>query len=146
MNRELTRRDPLLFAGVFDELSGQTGRLAVRDHPAGDVAAEDIEDDVQIVKTPLHRTSEFGDVPAPKLVRAGGQQFRLPVGRMDKLVAAFAVFAACIQKPVHGANRAVIPAIVKQRSINLRRRTVLKALLMKASQNDRLLVVLQAAR
>jgi hypothetical protein len=30
----------------------------------------------------------------------------------------------------------MIPAVVEQRSVDLRRRTILKALLMEASQND----------
>jgi len=57
---------------------------------------------------------------------------------MDELVAAFAILAFRIQQSIHGADRAAILTIVEQRSVNLRRRTVLKAFLMKASQNGRL--------
>jgi hypothetical protein len=34
--------------GLLDELLGQFGAFPVRDHPAGDVAAEDVQDDVEI--------------------------------------------------------------------------------------------------
>ncbi len=58
-----------------------------------DVAAEDIKDHLQIVKARLHRPAQFGDVPAPELVRAAGQQFRLLIRRMNELIAAFASLA-----------------------------------------------------
>jgi hypothetical protein len=44
------------------------------EQPADDVAAEDVE---QLVVDPLDRTQELGDIPAPDLVGAGGEQFRL---------------------------------------------------------------------
>ena len=62
--------DLLLLAGVFDELFGQAGGFAISDHPAGDIAAEDVKDDVQVIEAPFHRTAEFGDVPAPELIRS----------------------------------------------------------------------------
>ncbi len=55
---------------------------------------------------------------------------------MNQLVAAFAISAFCIQQPVHGADRAVIVAVVEQRGVDLCRGTVLKALLKKSSQYD----------
>jgi hypothetical protein len=54
---------------------------------------------------------------------------------MNELVAALTRLALPFQNPVHGANRAVIPAFVEQRSVNRRGRTVLKPLLMKAGQD-----------
>ena len=47
MDGELTGRDVLFQAGVFDEPLGQFGAFAVGDHPANDVAAENIQDDVE---------------------------------------------------------------------------------------------------
>lgn len=41
VDRELAGSDSLFLAGVIDELFGQISCLAVRDHPARDVAAED---------------------------------------------------------------------------------------------------------
>ena len=72
---------------------GQFGALPIGDHPADDIAAEDVEDDVEIEVGPLGRTPQFGNIPAPELVGTGGQQFRLLVGRMDELIAALAILA-----------------------------------------------------
>jgi hypothetical protein len=44
----------------------------VGDHPADDVAAEDVEDDVQVQVGLLRRAEQLRDVPAPHLVRRGG--------------------------------------------------------------------------
>ena len=43
---ELVLGNRVLFAGFFDKCFGQFGAFARGDHPADDVAAEDIEDDV----------------------------------------------------------------------------------------------------
>jgi len=45
----------VLADGLLDELLGQFGAFPGRDHPAGDVAAEDVEDDVEIEVGPLGR-------------------------------------------------------------------------------------------
>ena len=102
----------------LNESFGQFRALPVGDHPADDIAAEDIEDDVQIEVGPLRRPAQFGDVPAPELVGAGGQQFRLLIRRMHELIAALAVLALLFQHPVHGADRAMIPAFVEQCGID----------------------------
>ena len=65
---ELAGRDVLRVAGVLDEPLGQFGAFAVGDHPTDDVAAEDIQDDVEVVGGPLHRAAQLGDVPTPQLV------------------------------------------------------------------------------
>src|SRR3954447_4450411 len=135
MELELTRKDTLLFTGMLDQLFGQTGGLAISDHPAGDVAAKHVQNDVEIIEAPFHRPPEFGDVPAPELVRSGGQQFRLAVRRMDELVAALAVFTGSVEQPIHGSDRAMILARVEQRSIDLGGGTILKPLLMQTGQN-----------
>jgi hypothetical protein len=54
----------------------------------GLIAAEDIEDHVEIEISPLRRTEQLRDIPAPELVGPGGQQFGLRVSRMRELVAA----------------------------------------------------------
>jgi len=68
---ELAGCDVLLSAGILDELVGQAGRLAWGDHP-GDITAEHIEDDVQMIERPFDRTSELSDVPTPELIGSGG--------------------------------------------------------------------------
>ena len=60
---QLTGLDVLLRAGVLDESSGELRALARRHHPAGDIAAEDIQDDVEVKVGPLGRTEQFGYNP-----------------------------------------------------------------------------------
>ncbi len=55
--------NPLLAAAFGDQALGQRRRLSQGDHPADDVAAEDVQDDVQIVIGPRGRPLELGDVP-----------------------------------------------------------------------------------
>ena len=46
MERELTRLDALFFAALFDQSLGQLRAFTIRDHPAGNVAAEHVEEHV----------------------------------------------------------------------------------------------------
>jgi hypothetical protein len=67
--------------------------LAVGDHPADDVAAEDVEDDVQVEVRPLDRSEELCDVPRPDLIRRSREELGLRVLRVRELVAALADLA-----------------------------------------------------
>ena len=51
--------DALFGAGRADELFGQGGGLARRDHPADHVATEDINDHVEVEVRPLGRPLEL---------------------------------------------------------------------------------------
>ena len=93
MQRELARWDGLFLATFLDQSLGQFGTFAHRDHPTRDVAAEDIEDHVEIKVGPFRWSEQLGDVPAPELIGRRGQKFRLLVRRMGELVAAFTGFA-----------------------------------------------------
>ena len=62
---ELIRQDDLLFGSFLDELPGEFGSFARRHHPTDDVAAEDVQDHVEIEVGPLYGTTQLGDVPAP---------------------------------------------------------------------------------
>ena len=73
VDSELAWLDELFGAGFFDERGGKCGGFRQRHHPADEVAAEDIEEHVEIEVRPLHRAAQFRDVPAPQLVRCGGQ-------------------------------------------------------------------------
>ena len=97
MHGELARRDLLRTAGVLDQTLSQLGAFAIRDHPAHDVTAEHVQDDVKMIRGPFHRAAQLGDVPAPQLVGFGGQQLRLLIRRMSELVAALAAFAMRFQ-------------------------------------------------
>src|SRR5450759_3991836 len=53
MQRELAGPDVLFRATLLDQPLGQFRTLAMRDHPADDVAAEHIEDHVEVEVGPL---------------------------------------------------------------------------------------------
>src|SRR5438046_1681035 len=85
---ELTRIDALLGAGLGDQALGQRGGLGVCDKPADDVAAEDVEDDVEVEVVPLGGPEKLGDVPGPDLVGCDGEELGLGVVGMSENVAA----------------------------------------------------------
>ena len=128
MHGELARLDPLLRAGVRDQALGQRGALARREHPADHVAAEDVEDDVEIEIRPLGGAQELRDVPAPDLVGPGRQQLRRRVVGAADLVAPLLDLAGRVQEPVHRARRAEIGPLVEQRGMHLRGSLVDEAL------------------
>src|SRR5271168_186234 len=96
--------DILFRATLLDQPLGQLRAFAHRYHPAGDVAAEHIEDHVKIKVGPLGGPQQLGDVPAPELIGSRGQEFRLLVRRMNELVTAFSGFTPPFQQAVHRAN------------------------------------------
>ena len=51
MQGEHLRFDVLLEAGFLDQRRGERGVLPVGNHPAHDVAAEDVEQDVEVGRT-----------------------------------------------------------------------------------------------
>lgn len=53
MEVELAGNDALLVAAVADQAFGQLGTFAIGDHPADHIAAEDVQDDVEIVVCPF---------------------------------------------------------------------------------------------
>jgi hypothetical protein len=55
----------LFRASLLDQPLGQFGALPHRDHSAGDVAAEDIENDVEVEVGPLGGPQRFGDMNIP---------------------------------------------------------------------------------
>src|SRR5438093_2884064 len=126
MEPELVRLDILLFTSLLDELSCQLGPFSRSHHPADDVAAEDIEDDVQVKVGPLGQAAQLGDVPTPQLIRGGGQQFRLLISRMDELIAALARCSVLFQNPIHGSSRAKILTFIEQSRMDGCRRAVLE--------------------
>jgi hypothetical protein len=71
---------------------GELAGLGGRDHPADDVAAEDVDDHEQLVVDASGWALELGDVPAPDLVRSTGEQLGLLLRRVRALAPSFPVF------------------------------------------------------
>ena len=82
MQRQRVRRDVVLGHRFGDKLLGQFGGFPRSDHPADDIAAENIQDHIQVETGPFGRAFKFRDIPAPDLVGRGGQKFRLGVDRV----------------------------------------------------------------
>jgi hypothetical protein len=85
MDGQLVEIDALLADAVSQQPLDQRRRLSRGQHSVDHIAAVDVEDDVEVVVGPLHRTQQLGDVLRPHLIGAGGQQFGLDVGGMDSL-------------------------------------------------------------
>src|SRR5664279_2254537 len=132
---ELAGHDELLVAGVADQALGELGAFAIGYHPADDIAAEDVQDHVEIEIGPLHRPQQLGDVPTPDLVGSRGQQLRLLIGGMTELVATFPHFAVFGQDPVHRAERTQKNAFIQQGGKDLRRSLVPKTFGMQLIQH-----------
>lgn len=98
MDRELARGDLLLGEGLGNQALGKGGLLLMSDHPADDVATEDVEDDVEREVGPFAGTEQFRDIPAPDLVGTGREEFGLGIGRMDELITALPRLASIRQE------------------------------------------------
>src|SRR5713226_4897193 len=121
MDGELARRDVLLLAGFPDEPLSQACALVGRHHPADDVAAEDVEDHVQMEVGPLDRALEFRDVPGPDLVGCGGEELGLLIVGVSQNVASFADLMIGGEDAVHRPRGAHVDARVEQRGMDLGR-------------------------
>ena len=131
---ELAWRDVLPRAAFGDEVPGERTRLPLRDQPAHDVAAEDVEQDVEVVVGPRRRPEQFRDVPAPHLVRPRRDQLRLGIRRVQPLSPALAHLLVCGEDAVHGPDGAKVFALIEQLSVDLRRRLVDEAILVERSE------------
>ncbi len=108
----------------------QLGGFALGKHPAHDVAAVDVDDDVEVGVGPLLRPVQLGDVPGPHLTRRGRAQFGLDVRGRRRLIAPFAYFTDAVQNAVHRGHRAVIRAFVQERGVDIRPAAIDEALLV----------------
>ena len=63
MQGQRARVDVLLCNGIGDELLRQFRRFACSDHPADDIAAEDIEDDKEVEVAPFDRALQWSERP-----------------------------------------------------------------------------------
>lgn len=116
---ELSEGDVLFEGGVADQTFGQLSALPQGHHPAGDIAAEDIEDDIEIEIGPLGGAMEFGDIPGPELIGSGGEEFGFGIDGMLELVAAFTDLTVFNEDAVHGAQGTDKGALIEQSGVDL---------------------------
>ena len=114
MQGELPERDVLPGAGLADQCLGQRSRLPRGHHPTNDIAAEHVEDDVEIEVAPLHRPLQFRDIPGPQLVGAGGQQFRFGILGVAAQCAPLLQFPFLCQDSIQGPYRTVVAPLIEQ--------------------------------
>ena len=111
--------DAMLQAALLDQPAGQGRVLPVRHHPAHDVAAVDVHDDVEVVIAPLLRPEQPRDIPGPHLVRRRGHQLGLLVLGMGALRPAFLNRHLGGQNTIHRAFAAQVDLFVEQRGHHL---------------------------
>src|SRR5665647_252928 len=146
VQRERTRHHIMTSHGVGNELLGQLSALARRNQPAYDVAAEDVQDDVEVKASPFGRALELGDIPRPYLVGREGQQFGFGIGRVAALAAALGAAGIGSQQTVHGAHRTQVTAFIEQGGMYCRWSGVSKALAAQGLQHQGLLRFTQGQR
>ncbi len=66
VQRELVRANPFFGTCFGDEPLSQFGRLALADQKADHIAAEHVQNHIQIVVGPLGWAFELGNVPTPQ--------------------------------------------------------------------------------
>ncbi len=127
MQGQVPRLDLLLQAGVGDELLGQGRRLRRGKHPANHIAAEDIQDDVEVEVRPRHGTPEFRDVPRPHLIRGSREEFRLLIDGVMELVPALGDLRLGLKDAVEGSDGTVVPAFIEEGGVDRGRSLIDKA-------------------
>jgi hypothetical protein len=118
---ELLADDALMLAARRDELLRDGRGLALGDLPTDDVAAEQVEDDVQRVVRALRRSWQLRCVPRPHPVRRRRHQLRLDVHGMLSLRAALTDLPGLGEHAVHRSRRAQVLSVFEQLRVDLRR-------------------------
>ena len=72
MQDQVGDADGLAQVGALEERGGVLGGLLGVDLPADDLAAVDVQDEVEVEEGPAQVGGQIGDVPGPDLVGAGG--------------------------------------------------------------------------
>src|SRR5664280_2546158 len=121
MQGQLAGGDAVFGGGVLEQRLEERGAFGVGNAPADDPAAEDVDDHIEIEIGPLGGPHQLADIPGPYLVWAFGDEFGLGVDGVAQLSAAFPDFVVLMQDPVHGADRAMVEALVEQAGVDLRR-------------------------
>ena len=96
------RRQPLLGPTLGNQGFGKCRVFSIGQQPADHQAAEDVDDDIEVKEAPLDGALEFGDIPAPDLIGARSQEFRLLVAQVPSLRAPLADFAGWLEHTLEG--------------------------------------------
>src|ERR1700716_1900839 len=107
------RRTTVAVDGVVEEVFRDGRVLGCGDQPAGDIAGEDIENDVAFVPDPFRWSFQRGDIPGPHLAGAVGDELGADPGRVGGQAAAFAYLTGCAGDAVHRGDGAPVPAFVQ---------------------------------
>jgi hypothetical protein len=121
---ELARLDAVARDGFREELLGERAVLALGHHPGHDVAAEEVEDDVEVEENAADQSRKLADIPRPDLVWRRGNQPRNRVFSALPVVASVPQFTTLAKDAIHRSNRAEEAAFLEQRRIDLARRLV----------------------
>ena len=130
MDQKLSRLDQLFLHGLFNQFTGKDGEFSVGHHPAHHIAAEDVQNDIEIIIGPLLRSFQFGDIPGPDFI--GGPVQEAPAlysedGSPDFF---FLSVPPLFQNTVHGTDGTEVFLFIKKCCINLLRGFIDKAVLM----------------
>ncbi len=87
--------------------------LGVGDEPPGDIAGEDIQHDVEFVPSSFLWSFQRGDVPAPHLAGAVGDQLGTNPGWVGGLGPSFPALSGVAGDAVHARLRAPVAALVE---------------------------------
>jgi hypothetical protein len=124
---KLLREDVLLEAGLPDELLRNLSGIVSGHRPANHIAAEDIEQDVEMEVGGLGAGTELGDIPGPQLIGSRGKEFRFGVGGVTELVSPLTDLLVLAQDAIHGADGAEESPLIQESSIDFGGREVHEA-------------------
>src|SRR5690554_4392763 len=106
MEDELMALHAFALTDIAQDLAGQDAAFFFVDLPADDLAAENVEEQVEIEELPADRRRQVGDVPAVDLVwRCGADRLGFTPGPRRPFTAAMRPLAFRTQHPVEGRFR-----------------------------------------
>ncbi len=116
--------------GLIDELGREISVLALGHAPANDVAAEEVEHDVGVVKDPGLGTGELRYVPGPDLVGSRGAKEGSGVRTAAALQTTLLVLTPAGEVAVEGSYGSYIDTVMEELGVDLGGRLVDETVLM----------------
>ena len=121
MYRQAHRIDAFTRDRPGKEFFGQGRALAGFQPPDNNVAAENVEHDVEIKIGPFLWSEQFGNIPGPNFPRRRGNKFWLYACWVRGLATPLTGFASSTQDAVPRGNRTQVDSLVEQRRVDLPR-------------------------